>query len=269
MSKLIDLYKTRAYQLAYSVLANFQKKYLPNSDTVRSYLDEIERNGYIVIPKFYSVRECSDLISEVDRLNIEYRADVLIDPNESDHRIHGAERLSPLIRKFHEHKLLNDIAAGYYQTEFENYFTLAGKLVYKDNNLGSGGGWHRDTVHQRQFKAMVYLSDVTQENGPFQLIQGTQNAKSVLETIKSADIKFDQNRLTQEDVNKVLKLPKYSLKTFTGAAGTLILFISTSIHRGMEIRSGIRYALTNYYYSKQNLNRETIKKIEPLLPKSY
>ena len=42
---------------------------------------------------------------------------------------------------------------------------MANKLIYKKGNLGSGGGWHRDTFFKKQLKFIIYLSDVGEKNG--------------------------------------------------------------------------------------------------------
>ena len=63
--------------------------------------------------------------------------------------------------------------------------TKANKVKYNKNNLGSGGGWHRDDFNF-QFKAILYLNDVSMDNGPFQLIE---NSNGLINIIK--DIGFD------------------------------------------------------------------------------
>ena len=49
------------------------------------------------------------------------------------------------------------------------------KVVFnKDNETNSGGDWHRDG-DVSQMKAMIYLSDVTENKGPFTFIRDSIN----------------------------------------------------------------------------------------------
>ena len=50
--------------------------------------------------------------------------------------------------------------------------TMANKVSYIKNNEGSGGGWHKDAYYT-QFKSILYLTDVNNENGPFELIRNS------------------------------------------------------------------------------------------------
>ena len=47
-------------------------------------------------------------------------------------------------------------------------------------------------------------------------------------------------------------------------AGTLILVDTSSIHRGMPIIAGVRYALTNYFYPKRLIDQELFKQFAPI-----
>ena len=47
---------------------------------------------------------------------------------------------------------------------------MANRTVFKNNNIGSGAGWHKDS-YSNQYKSILYLNDVNSENGPFQIIK--------------------------------------------------------------------------------------------------
>ena len=55
-------------------------------------------------------------------------------------------------------------------------YVMANKVIYKDYNLGSGQGWHKDNI-ARQLKFMIYLNDVDSENGPFQYLLKSQKIR--------------------------------------------------------------------------------------------
>ena len=124
---------------------------------------------------------------------------------------------------------------------------LAAKLVFKENNKGSGGGWHRDSVNMNEFKAILYLSDVKEANGPFTYLLGSHNDQNVVDSIRDCGVKYNQLRLSENEVSIIENKFKLKKTTFTAKAGTLILVDTRGIHIGSPIKEGTRYALTNYY----------------------
>lgn len=214
------------------------------------------RAGIFSISNYWPVEKCVKARQEIDRIFSEYADQIQKDEHQSDHRLFGAERASALIKEFHGDPFLIEICRGYYQAEVLIGMTLANVVIPREHNLGSGGGWHRDSVHQRRLKPILYLSDVSEENGPYQHLMVSQTARSLLKTISEAGIKFKQNRFTQAEVEKIARLGKNEIKTMTGKAGTLLLTDTRAIHRGAPIQKGSRYALTNYTYAKHMMKKE-------------
>ena len=142
-------------------------------------------------------------------------------------------------------------------------FTLGGYLGSGQNG-SSGGGWHRDAFLS-QFKAMLYLTDVNSENGPFQLLPGSHKLRNVMRAIHKGGLRHWQDRLFDKEVERVEATLGIKRKTFTGKAGTLILFNSTCIHRGKPIETGERSALTNYYFPIGRNISDLRKQFKPML----
>lgn len=216
-------------------------------------LDGLRKNGYFVVPGFYSAETCARLRAEIDRI-IEEQGDIVqLDEKRSDYRVHGAERASQQIRAFHEDMFCRGAGESYFGGTLGNLSTLAARLTAIPGNLGSGQGWHRDSIYF-QYKAMVYLSDVGPENGPFQLIAGSHRPWHVLmDTIRGKLVDEPRDRIAPEQVARIAGPADKRLQTFTAKAGTLIVFDSSTIHCGSPIKNGTRYALTNYYYPMQHL----------------
>ena len=113
----------------------------------------------------------------------------------------------------------------------------------------SGAGWHQDipTVVngkvQRGIKALMYLQDVTENNGPFQLLLG-YNTSALRHAF---DERGRKTRYSEEHVR--LQKEKYGAYThkILGNAGTVVLFEISNIHRGGVVREDGRISLTNYY----------------------
>jgi ectoine hydroxylase-related dioxygenase (phytanoyl-CoA dioxygenase family) len=165
-----------------------------------------------------------------------------MDKNLSDNRIISAELLSNSFSEYFQNQFLMKVGSGFMKTQIKPKFAMANKTVFVDNNLGSGGGWHRDNIYSFGFKGLVYLIDVGPENGPFQIIP------------KSSSINFhllktnvpDKYQFTNEEVESYISNPN-QINELTGKAGTLVVFDTNCIHRGKPITKGTRYALTNYY----------------------
>ena len=144
-----------------------------------------------------------------------------------------------------------------------DFQTLAGHLTYVEGNIGSGEGWHRDG-YNFQYKAMLYLSDVGINNGPFQIISKSNNIFQALFDNILVNKDFDNTRYSESEVFKIINKNPTRLKTITGMAGTLLLVDTSNIHRGAPIQTGERFALTNYYYP-QYLKHQYIGHFMPRL----
>jgi len=190
--------------------------------------EEFYRNGYIVKKKFLSEQECDHLISQFrdqeesmlwkDKVGSDsrwYRNGFLLTPEQS-----------------REH----DLFARQYIGRKIVGFDMMGNVSFKEGNLGSGGGWHRDSVNRRQLKFMVYLSDVDVENGAFEYVAGSHKLLSKVTT------------------NFFRRSSRYNTSfqgdLLTGKKGTLILFDSSGLHRGTPLSRGERWAITRYYFNK-------------------
>lgn len=223
-------------------------KYTVEGD-VRCLVNEISKNGFAVVQNFYTEQECFLLREELDKL-IEKRINentVWIDKAASDYRCFGAEDDSNLIARFHNDKFLNAVADNYFRAKMTCSNTLAAKIIYKDNNIGSGQGWHRDG-NQLQFKALIYLSDVEYKDGPFQIFSGSHKRLNILKHIELMRYDGKNTRFTNEQIEKIMRDTPEQYKILMGKAGTVVLFDSSTIHAGLPLSAGGgRYALTNYY----------------------
>ena len=211
-----------------------------------SIVSEMRRTGICVIPGFYDRARCEALCAEIDSLLVTYESQLWKDPLSSDRRIFGANELSQKIMEFWSDEVLIDILNTYEQSDHRLGYTMAARLEAKDGNLGSGQGWHRDSANGMQTKAIVYLTDTGDKNGPFQYLEAFHTPLAVwYEKIRS-NFKDGQDRFSSEEIEKLISLFPQRLRTVTGNAGDLILADTRGIHRGKPIEEGCRYAMTNY-----------------------
>jgi hypothetical protein len=223
-----------------------------------SWLGEVVRSGICVIPNYWSLEQCAWARLEVDRIIDQYPK-YLSPSAQSDKRVYGANRVSPAIETFNKDPELTAIASAYNQVATIAAFTLGARMQFSVGNSGSGEGWHRDAFF-RQFKAILYLSDAGLDNGPFQLIRDSHRRASILHDMRVAGLSYMQNRLTDQNVAKLIDQDFDRLITLNGSAGTLILVDTSAVHRGMPIKIGTRYALTNYYFPEDMINQSMYEK---------
>jgi hypothetical protein len=226
-------------------------------------LESLRAHGYAVVPNFYDADRCAFLRAEIDRIIREQPDVVQRDKLNADLRVFGAERASAAIGEFHDAVFPIAVGEHYGGRELTSFSTLAGFLSARPGNLGSGQGWHRDAFHF-QYKAMVYLTDVGPDSGPFQLLDASHRGTKVFfDTIEGGLQRAPNTRLTDMQAQALVAAGPERLKTFTAPAGTMILFDSSTIHRGSPIVSGTRYALTNYYYEPEHVVPVVVEKFAP------
>ena len=221
----------------------------PDHPDGRAILDDIRRSGFHVLRGYYGRSACAELAGEIDAIVAAHPDRIEIDEQGSDHRIWGSEKASGRIRAVHDDPTLSSFAASYLGTRAANITTLGAKLLARPENKGSGGGWHRDSMFEKQFKAIVYLNDVTEQNGPFQFLAGSNTRRSVLGTLGYSCGKANLKRFDDQDIEGLCRTRPGALATIAGSAGDVILVDTRGIHRGRPIEAGTRYALTNYYSS--------------------
>lgn len=105
---------------------------------------------------------------------------------------------------------------------------------------GSGAGWHRDSGIETQHKTFFYLSDVTEQNGPFCIHDHSNYLVSMLDNPKT--------RL-RGNFDFTFKTPDIIKKTVLGPRGTSFSCCTNFIHRGLPVIAGERYMLTVYAFN--------------------
>lgn len=262
-SGVVPLLATYADYLRFSLRLARAPLTLVEDQLGARYYAQLEANGICIVENFWDAGTCAGARAEVERV-IEQYPQYVNGNAKADFRVYGANNASALINQFAENPLLRRVATAYNRVPTRAAFTLAAKMPATEGNQGSGEGWHRDAF-LRQFKAILYLSDVAPENGPFQMIKDSHRPKYVLRDIRAGGLRYMQYRLSQREVDRILTVDSTRLVTYTAKAGTLILVDTSTIHRGMPIQKGTRYALTNYYFPESGIEPSLYEKFDVLL----
>lgn len=222
-------------------------KYLVSSiyyglrDLVNSPNKSLGRKGYQVIENLLSDELCDKLVQDISN-KIEIGEISWKDKESSDYRIMGYNHS--------DNEILNEIDKlvkrnfDQYVGSLKNFkfFRMANIVIPKRGNLGSGGGWHRDSLNRRQLKLMIYLTDVSSSNGPFEYIEGSHGLAHKLRfNLISSNVRFGAFE----------KIVHAKSRIFTAPKGTGIIFDSSGVHRGNPIDSDKRVAITYYTFSNK------------------
>ena len=127
-----------------------------------------------------------------------------------------------------------------------SFFVMYNEIESNEGNLGSGDGWHYDSTSP-QLKVIFYLTDVHQDNGPFQILSGSEK-KYYRKMFLLKNI-FKKNISRVDKINSDLRI-----NTLTEKKGGGFLIKTNSIHRGKPLKIGRREAITFYFFKKNHIN---------------
>ena len=180
---------------------------------------ELRKNGVVVLKNFITKKSCEKLVKQIDS-SIESGNVSWTDKKKSDVRIFGFENLFP--NSANLFKSIDYLYGSYIDNNKKSSVLMANKVNFVIDNLGSGGGWHRDSLNRRQLKFMIYLNRVNEENGPFEYLMGSHRLNSKL---KTNHFLFKKTRYTSEDVKKYSRT--WEPKKILGTNGTCVVFDSS------------------------------------------
>lgn len=253
-------------RIAYRALLDFSNRQSSGdlAPNIREWRDKVRLSGLHIVENFLPSDTCQDAVAEIDRLQQQYPAAVHHASRGADLRIFGADAASAPINRFASDAGLMALAREFLGQGAGNAFTLAGMITAAPDNLGSGEGWHRDAFFG-QFKAILYLTDVSIDNGPFEYVLYSHHLARKYSDRYRHETPLHTTRITSEAVQNLTDAEPDRLRTICGKAGTLVLCDTTGIHRGHPIASGKRYALTNYYYTAREMTPAKIDTFRPVL----
>lgn len=230
------------------------------SGQVKNICDQIAENGFFVIEDFMPKSYCDDVIRDFSDAKERFPESCHLG---SDQRIFGIEEYSEKAYEFYAHPLLKSVSDSYCGQLTANAFTMFNEVLTKTGSLGSGEGWHKDSSF-RQIKAFLYLSDVGSNDAPFQLIAKSHKIGNYLRHMRWGEMQFRELRISNSQIDNILRKDTHGLVTFKGSAGTLILADTAAIHRGKPPNGGKRYALTNYYVKPEQIHDEFLNAYRPV-----
>ncbi|NTZ43431.1 hypothetical protein G7A66_10135 [Altererythrobacter sp. SALINAS58] len=230
-------------------LQNFYEEF--DSQAVRRTMAD---EGYYIFDRRLDDASLPMLRSQIDELA--EAEDTEINYAGSEHRVWNAQRRTANFAEFQ--KLSDWIMPQIYGAPYPSYTVLAIRnRPAPPQAERMEVRWHLDSF-RRQLKLFAFLTDVTEETGPLEIVPRTHRpafklrATVPLGLYRARDIlrwreqKRSWQRIHDRSINKVTGWG-YSPKEMTVPAGTLLLVDTSALHRAKPCLSGERYAVTVYH----------------------
>jgi hypothetical protein len=212
-------------------------------------LKQVKSTGYSILDKRYNSSFCEEVISFMDNYN---EADVELCYGETERRIWDAHKKCEHISRFREEsdRLLSEM----YGKTIESYTILALKNIPipTDGSL-IRGRWHIDSFRE-QVKVFTFLTDVKEENGPFEFVSGSHTSGFKLKNVVKGNYfaltdllgnKRKYQNLNEDFINETIA--EIEPTPVICEAGTTTVIDTSSIHRARPCLEGKRYYLAAYY----------------------
>lgn len=211
--------------------------------TLQAISEDLKHQGFSIERNRLTEAQCAKLRVYIDEMissgNFSWT-------DGSDYRIFEAEKL--IDKDLLENAFDNaDQIAKVFHGSTNCYTDLIAKIVFKKNNLGSGGGWHRDSPYP-QFKSIIYLSDATEATGAFEIVPYSQRFLSAVVTSLRLRKPLKNKRFSEQEIDELAD----NAVTLTGTAGDQLLVNTNCIHRGRPLSERDRFAITRYYFSSES-----------------
>lgn len=211
----------------------------------------LQKNGFFVVENFLSENQCEEYVRLIDEFIDSGSNNIWSDEVGADNRIYFINTINEKFKTFYEIPYFRDVLEAYTGIKNPVGMLLAGRIDAVEGNLGSGGGWHRDSPVHHQTKAICYLSDVSNENGPFQYIPSSHSKRNVLKSYIYGIFKPGQYRFSESEIDAYLKFSNSEVLDMVAPTGTLLFADTKGIHRGKPIAEGRRYVLFCYFWDKK------------------
>ena len=221
-------------------------------NNIESIVMKIKKSGYCFIENYWSQEQCKKAIEEINTLRKQRNfftesltyidsSGILISKG-GDLRCRKSNLILSTAKFFYEDEKLRNVAKSYSQCSKPGDI-MCNLLEYDEKTKkNSGGEWHCDTKDRLQLKAILYLTDVNEKNGPFSIIPFSKKYIQDDSFIRKTNLRLKKSFIEKFQKKDIIEL--------IGSQGSLILVDTSIPHRGKIIEEGHRYAYTFYFYDE-------------------
>lgn len=220
---------------------------------IRGARSALETDGYFVIEGAYPVSLCREVIDIIDSHVPDQRTDLNYAGTEL--RIWDAQkRYAPLYDFYDQCNVFTAALTGT-DVEAGTLLAIRNRALDLSDQESRHGRWHIDSF-RRQLKVFLFLTDTTEQSGPFEFVPGTHVPKFKAQMlgrglyIRPGDLLSRSGRRAyqriDESVVERLAESGFAPRPLLCSAGTVLVVDTSSIHRARPCTAGARYALTTY-----------------------
>ena len=116
---------------------------------------KFKKDGYLILEKKLSSSLCKKIIESFE--DSVSKNNTWMDEVGSDTRLFYAQDYIKEIDEILNNEWFNSISTKFYGRRIKNKFSLMNRVLPVEGNLGSGGGWHRDSPTTHQLKVMILI----------------------------------------------------------------------------------------------------------------
>ncbi len=219
------------------------------------YKSSFKKSGFLIIDKFINEEEIAKAKNSIINFskNIPKYIHTEYNYGGSELRLWNSQLYIPkIIPIYKKLKVLNNIF--FQDTNDFCLMTIINKTCHKKFN---DNRWHVDSF-SKQNKFFINLTDVGEEDGPFEFIPGTQTYKKRFEVtaknifkhrpyfgINKLKIKPNYQSIHQDVIDK-----ENDIKRFTCKSGDILIADTRMLHRDSPCFNGFRISLHCYLGSK-------------------
>ena len=253
-------YSVRNSRVVYLNIVNLQQKKALGtfdfkiSDTQKKVLNDLNLNGVSVI-NFSDLLDESLLndmlewiVNNEKNLTTKHKKKFLLSYFGTENKELLLDVTNPFVRFYLSSQILEitSLYLGYIPQLFEVYVEKTIPVGLENPTYSQN--WHRDPEEKRTLKVFVYLSDVTDDAGPFTYVMGSAPT-GMGKYNKLFPQKLPHGSYPSEmDVSSKIGLA--DLLTATGIKGSIIFCDTSGLHRGGYAKSQHRIMATGFYPSK-------------------
>jgi hypothetical protein len=222
-------------------------------ENIRGARRALKTNGYFTIEGAYPVGLCREFIDIIDSHVPDQRTDVNYAGTEL--RIWDAQKHHSLLNDFYDQCNVFTAALTGMDVEADTLLAIRNRTLEASDQTSRVGRWHIDSF-RRQLKVFLFLTDTTEQSGPFEFVPRTHAGGFKVQMLARGVYFRPGDLLSRTGARAYARIDETVVEGLSKSgfapmpslckAGTALVIDTSSIHRARPCTAGARYALTTY-----------------------